>query len=237
MPPTPIVTPRGHLSRGRGLATRASATVACLALAVSLSSCSTGDDTEPAGSAATQSETPAPTLPSESAATPSPTQTPSPSTSPTAQPEPELPPFSEGTGRQINRGPSTAQLVLTDLRTAQHDGYGRVVLEFSGTGIPGWTVNYVNKAVQEGSGQPITVDGDAVLDVFAAGTTYPADGFYSGPKRVAGDGTVSDVFVGGTFEGDTHVVAGIDGGRKPFRVFTLTNPSRLVIDVADSTSS
>jgi len=235
MSPTPTVTPRGHLSRRRGLATRASATLACLALAVSLSSCSTGDDAEPAGSAATQSETPAPTSPSESASTPSPTQ--SPSTSPTAQPEPELPPFSEGTGRQINRGPSTAQLVLTDVRTGQHDGFGRVVLEFSGTGIPGWTVNYVDKARADGSGRPVTVDGDAALDIYAAGTTYPTDGIYDGPKRVAGDGTVADVYVVGTFEGDTQVVAGIDGGRKPFRVFTLTNPSRLVVDVADPPSS
>ncbi|VXB60825.1 hypothetical protein NOCARDAX2BIS_250047 [Nocardioides sp. AX2bis] len=40
------------------------------------------------------------------------------------------------------------------------------------------------------------------------------------------------MYVAGTFEGFTQVLAGIDGDRAPFRVFTLTSPPRLVVDVA-----
>ena len=41
------------------------------------------------------------------------------------------------------------------------------------------------------------------------------------------------MYVAGTFEGYTQVLAGIEGDRVPFRVFALSDPSRLVVDVAD----
>ena len=44
------------------------------------------------------------------------------------------------------------------------------------------------------------------------------------------------MYVGGTFEGYTQVLAGIDGDPVPFRVFTLTDPSRLVVDVVDASA-
>ena len=45
-----------------------------------------------------------------------------------------------------------------------------------------------------------------------------------------------DVYVGGTFEGYTQVLAGIDGAAVPFRVFALADPSRLVVDVGDDSA-
>lgn len=64
----------------------------------------------------------------------------------------------------------------------------------------------------------------------------PADGYYSGPQQFepAGGGDVDDVYVAGTFEGYTQVIAGIDDARAPFRAFALTGPPRLVVDVSDT---
>ena len=80
-----------------------------------------------------------------------------------------------------------------------------------------------------------TLGGDAFLDVYASGTTWPAAGYYSGPQQFEPENGrhVDDVYVAGTFEGYTQVLAGIEGDRVPFRVFTLSDPSRLVVDVAD----
>lgn len=129
-------------------------------------------------------------------------------------------------------------LVLIDVRVAEHEAFDRIVLEFSGTGTPGWAVNYVPEAVLDGSGEVATLGGDAILDIYASGTTWPGPDDYSGPMRFGPEngGDVNDVYVGGTFEGYTQVLAGIDGHPAPFRVFALTDPSRLVVDVADESA-
>ncbi len=144
-----------------------------------------------------------------------------------------IPAFPKNTARQVERSSGGAELVFTDVRVAEHQSFDRIVLEFSGPGIPGWAVNYVSKAVLDGSGEAVTLGGDAILDIYASGTTWPAPDYYDGPGRLEPHtGDVKDVFVGGTFEGYTQVIAGIDGERVPFRVFALTDPSRLVVDVA-----
>jgi len=142
------------------------------------------------------------------------------------------PAFPENTARQGGRSSGAAKLVLTDIRVAEHESFDRIVLEFSGAGTPGWTVNYVDKAVLDGSGKVVSLGGDTTLDIYATDTTWPASDYYSGPRRLeAKNDRGADVYVGGTFEGYTQVLAGIDGNRVPFRVFALTGPSRLVVDV------
>ncbi len=146
-----------------------------------------------------------------------------------------VPPFPEHAARETVEHSGEWDLVFTDVRVAEHEGFDRIVLEFTGTGSPGWQVNYVDEAVLDGSGEAVTLDGDAVLDIYASGTTWPAAGYYSGPRQFEPEngGDVNDVHVGGTFEGYTQVLAGIDGDPLPFRVFALTDPSRLVVDVVD----
>ena len=128
--------------------------------------------------------------------------------------------------------------MLVDVRVAEAEGFDRIVLEFSGTATPGWVVNYVDDAELEGSGERVALGGSATLDIYASGTTWPAPNYYSGPSQFTPEngGDVSDVYVGGTFEGYTQVLAGIDGDPVPFRVFALTAPSRLVIDVVDEST-
>lgn len=146
-----------------------------------------------------------------------------------------VPGFSGNTARQTKKNSGEWNLVLRDVRVAKHESFDRIVLEFTGTGIPGWAANYVDEAVLEGSGKAVTLGGDAILDIYASGTTWPAAGYYGGPRQFEPDkgGDVSDVYVGGTFEGYTQVLAGIDGDPAPFRVFALADPSRLVVDVVD----
>lgn len=146
--------------------------------------------------------------------------------------------FPANTARQTADNSGDWDLVLRDVRVGEHEGFDRIVLEFSGTGTPGWTVNYVDEAVLDGSGDAVPLGGDAILDIYASGTTWPASGYYSGPGQFEPEdgGDVADVHVGGTFEGYTQVLAGIEGDRVPFRVLALSGPPRLVVDVVDEST-
>ena len=167
----------------------------------------------------------------ETTSSPTPTSQPSTTNTPTT----DAPAFGENTERQSRGGSGEADLVLIDVRVAEAEGFDRIVVEFSGTGTPGWVVNYVDDAVLEGSGEKVALGGNATLDIYASGTTWPAPGYYRGPTQFTpvNGGHVKDVYVGGTFEGYTQVLASIEGDPVPFRVFALTAPSRLVIDVVD----
>ncbi|GHJ60235.1 hypothetical protein NOK12_27530 [Nocardioides sp. OK12] len=144
-------------------------------------------------------------------------------------------------------GPSTSSaehsgpwdLVLTDVRLSRRRGGERIVLELDGTGVPGWSVAYTDVAVLDGSGETLDLRGDVVLDIYASGTVAPGAEGYRGGRRVvpAGAGRVTDLHVVGTFEGHTQVLAGIAGGRVPFRVRALGDPTRLVVDLGVDTTS
>ena len=155
---------------------------------------------------------------------------------PKKDPTDAVPAFPENTADQTEEGSGGRGLVLMDVRVAGHENFDRIVLEFSGTGIPGWTVSYAEQAVLDGSGEVVTLRGDAILDIYASGTTWPASDYYSGARQFepVNGGDIHDVYVGGTFEGYTQVLAGMHGGPVPFRVFALTDPSRLVVDVEGS---
>jgi len=178
------------------------------------------------------------TATSETTASQEPTSDAPATDAPADDPTDGVPPFPENTALQFAKPSGERGLVFTDVRVAEHEGFDRIVLEFTGTGIPGWAVNYVDEARREGSGSIVSLGGDAVLSIFASNTTWPAAGYYSGPQRFEPEsgGDIDDVYVGGTWEGATHVLAGIDGAPVPFRVFALTDPSRLVVDVVDASA-
>jgi hypothetical protein len=115
----------------------------------------------------------------------------------------------------------------------EHDGFDRVVLELSGAATPGWGVAWSDEAVAEGSGDVVPLEGDHVLTISASGTAMPEPGSFEVPARLGPAGAVAEVQVNGWFEGYTQVFAGVEGDERPFRVFTLTDPPRLVVDIAD----
>jgi len=123
-------------------------------------------------------------------------------------------------------------LALTAIRAAEHEGFTRVVLEFSGEGTPGvWSAAWADEAVEQGRGLPIQVDGEAVLDLVIDGTPMTASNtaYPSGTHTRAGD---LDIVSDGSFEDNTHVVIGAPTARE-FQIGFLSNPVRMVIDIRD----
>lgn len=131
---------------------------------------------------------------------------------------------------------SDARVTVSDIRLGRHDGFDRVVFEVGGTGTPGWDVRYVDQATSQGSGDPVEVAGDAVLQVTLTGMGYPYDTgveeYAGGPLSAGETQVVTEVVFDATFEGTTVAFVGT-AGRTPFRVYALDSPARVVVEVAD----
>ncbi|WP_194836447.1 hypothetical protein [Nocardia sp. XZ_19_369] len=130
-----------------------------------------------------------------------------------------------------------AGLTVTGIRIGHQPGFDRVVYDLGGTGTPGWIVQYTDRAVQDGSGKPIEVAGKSILEVQILGSAYPFDSAetpYAGPDPATEPSApgIAGVYRTTVFEGTTQSFIGINGDRPGFAVTTLTNPTRLVIDVA-----
>lgn len=165
---------------------------------------------------------------------------------PTAEPEPSATPTEPATdegadtgtpafGTGLKADPSEdAQLSVTDLRTGVHDGFDRAVIDLEGTGTPGWHTQVGATAVEDPIGTEIDLDGAAVLTLTLTGTAYP---FETGATELAADtvlpgaGTITGAAFTGTFEGQSQAFVGLARADAAFRVFLLTDPVRVVIDV------
>lgn len=123
--------------------------------------------------------------------------------------------------------------VLTGIRSGSHDGFDRVVFDFTGAGAPGWMAGYVDQPAQQGSGFPVHVEGGAYLMVNMTNTTYPfeqnVEDFPTG--AYPGTGVIREVVSTGVFEGESLAYIGVDK-KRPFSVTLLQNPTRVVVDVA-----
>ncbi len=187
---------------------------------------STGADTDQ--QTATQTVPPPDTDTSTATASGTPTAAPT-----EAPADAKLPPF--GQEAVESDGDGDGQLLSTTVRIGLHEDYDRVVFDLEGSGTPGYRVDYVDQAVQDGSGQIIDVAGDAILQVVISGTRYPEEGesYEGGPGTYTLDAAegVEEVRMSGTFEGLTQAFIGMDEEGSPFRVFTLSEPPRLVVDI------
>jgi hypothetical protein len=133
-----------------------------------------------------------------------------------------------------------SETALVDrIAVGRHEGYDRVVFEFRNE-LPGYRVQYVQRPLTEdGSGNPVEVQGGAVVLV----RMEPASGFdlgtdegvmvYKGPKRIAGSsaGTsiVQELARTGDFEAVLSWAIGLED-KVDFRVRTASSPGRLIID-------
>lgn len=131
---------------------------------------------------------------------------------------------------QLHRHGGPYDLELEQVRVRKHAEGNRVVLDFTGEGRPGWSVQYVDEAVLEGSGDVVDIDGDTILQisVFGTPTQPPAD---RKPVPVEVDGDVADVHTVGAYEGITTVFVGLDGDPAPFTVKSRGGPARMVVDI------
>ena len=156
----------------------------------------------------------------------------------TPAPEPTLP---GAATTPVSRPPGDDWFgLLTAVRLAGHPGYDRFVLEFRDA-VPGYDVSYISGSpTADPSGDLVEVEGSAALWI----RLEPASGWdlvgapdeptYTGPDRVAGDTVrVTEAVRTGDFEAVLSWVLGVDG-EAPFLVTELSNPPRLVVDVATS---
>jgi hypothetical protein len=132
-------------------------------------------------------------------------------------------------------------MVGVDIRTGAHPCYERIVIELADStmptpgGMPGWWVRYADGPITLGQtdDQFVEVAGDATL-LISMNAWMPS---------MDGEGWVgsTDIFPTNVthvlelrqidnWEGQNTWAVGIDTER-PFRVFTLTSPTRLVVDI------
>ncbi len=128
---------------------------------------------------------------------------------------------------------------LTGVRIGSHDCWDRVVVDVNAD-PPGYRVGYRDEVFAPGSGEAVTVDGGARLELIVEAPGYDDNGNATIAQseldtlRFTGRSTLRDVTLAGSFEGQTTFGIGVRA-RLPYRVFTLDGPgegSRLVIDIA-----
>ncbi len=121
---------------------------------------------------------------------------------------------------------------VTGLRFAAHDRFDRVVLDIKGR-IPGGAARYQKKFHYDGSGKSVPIRGRSGI-ALALNPAYAHDdaghSVYDGPKIARPHlETLRALAFTGDFEGYVSFGFALTH-RAPYRIFTLHDPQRLVID-------
>jgi hypothetical protein len=133
---------------------------------------------------------------------------------------------------RMGRGP------LTAVRTGRHRCFDRIVFDLDGPAT-GYSVRYVDRVVQDGSGAVLPVRGGARLQVTLNHPAHDDRGDATYPVRAGRSAadvgyfdTLRSVVYGGSFEGYSTFGVGTRA-HLPFRVFTVGGADpRIVLDVA-----
>lgn len=132
-----------------------------------------------------------------------------------------------GTGARTAAAAGSQPTVVTSVRTGHHASYDRMVVTFRGP-VPGWDVRYVSAVHADPSDKVVRLEGNARLRVVLRPTstvTHAPQGTWT-PHLAE----IRQVKGAGDVEGVTSYGVGL-AAKRAFHVFTLTGPSRLVIDV------
>ena len=176
--------------------------------------------------------------PSPSTTASSTSPSPSPSTTSSTSPTPTVP---AGFSMTEQASPGWPALgpdlgVGRESRVGRHEGYDRVVYEFTGPDAPNYRVHYVDRPIGDGSGAPVAVAGDVWLEVLVTSLGIPGESAPTAddplPETLRGTGIAAADALWGGFEGVGQAFIGLDGEQRPFTVSTATNPSRLIVDIA-----
>src|ERR1700730_2133935 len=185
------------------------------------------------GGTATTSASPSPTPTSSAFSSAAASATPQESPSPTAMatPQPTSQPPAGFTCADARGGSEQAGSNVVGVRIGQHDGYDRLVIEFSGA-IPSYKVQLRSGTsfTESPRGQTVTLSGtNGVLVVVHPVFNWTS---YSGPFAFKpGFPILREARQIENFEGYQQWALGIQG-TPCLRVTTLASPPRLVVDVA-----
>jgi hypothetical protein len=137
---------------------------------------------------------------------------------------------------RVTEHPPVGSPLLVGLRAGRHTAYDRVVFQLDGPIPSYYSVRYVPVVRLDGSGAPLRLRGTASLEVVIRAPTHDQD--YRPvlrPTRLRPDfPTLREVNAPGSFEGQTTAGIGVIQ-RVGFRVLELSNPTRIVIDLAHPT--
>lgn len=121
--------------------------------------------------------------------------------------------------------------VVADLRYARHGSFDRVVIDLRGR-RPGFATLFADRLFYDPSGKPVPLRGHhAMYLTLTPAVTYGHQGqnLYDGPRlRRPGYPGLTGLALVGSWEGQTTF--GFTSRTRPYRVFTLTDPSRVVVD-------
>ena len=132
----------------------------------------------------------------------------------------------------VVRQPSGASLANpTTAKVGSQPGFDRIVFEYAGPDLPWITVNSAARPfAHDPSGLPLAVTGKVFLAIVFPKLPGITSG-YSGPTSFkAGFPVLIDMELRVDFEGVQSWVAGLSGPAC-VRIFSLTSPSRLVVDL------
>ena len=211
---------------------RRSALLLVAPLLVLAVACGDDDDDDP---------TATPTQPASTATTATTTTPASPTSAATAAPTtdgtvaPQNPGGTDPVTTKPVPDPLTTVPLLQDVRMGVHPengGWERIVFEFEG-GLPPAEVEYVDSVSACGSGNAVELEGEAILSVTFQGAAAHTDAGQRtfAEQELEGPGTtITETKEHCDFEALLAWAVGLTGEQN-FKVTTLPNPPRLVIDI------
>ena len=132
--------------------------------------------------------------------------------------------------------PDAVAISLTNITVNRQGDHDQAVFAFTGTSIPGWDVHYVDRAVQNGTGQILPIEGQSLIEVLIRETPGPFGTAekYTGPSAVPGQDTtnINAVHYSAAGRGMTQAFISLNKPESAFTVSALSNPTRIVVDVA-----
>jgi hypothetical protein len=178
------------------------------------------------GTASTSTASPSPSASPSALVSLSPSPSPTPGPTPLASPTPPAGFIcTDAAGGSVSDSPVAA------IRVGQHPGYDRFVIEFGG-GIPSYSVTRQQSAtfIRSPKGDQVTLEGNAGVAITLHSVTNW--GASPGPKSFLPHYPyLREAMLVQDYEGYQTWALGIQG-TPCLRVFTLTSPSRLVVDIA-----
>ncbi|HEX2168232.1 MAG TPA: hypothetical protein VHG09_13445, partial [Longimicrobiales bacterium] len=130
--------------------------------------------------------------------------------------------------------PNARAALLREIRTARHNDFDRIVLDFGADAVPGYRISYIDSPVRQcGSGNPVPLAGDAWLSVTvqpANAHTEEGEPTVRERERAPRLPVLLELKLICDFEAMVEIVAGVESPEQ-YRSFVLKSPNRLVVDI------